>query len=74
MNLEILFLKKKKQKIKKRVHRLYENAVNLYNHCYPTIFNDYNTITDEEKEEMDKKCNPRYLFLKAITMINGTKN
>ena len=31
---------------------MYKNAVNLYNTLLTIYFNDYNNITDEEKEEM----------------------
>ena len=55
---------------------MYKNAANLYNtllavyfnYLYNTLlvayFNYYNNIADEVKEEMDKKHDPRNLFLK----------
>ena len=48
MNLEILFLKQKKGEVLKRV---YKNVVNLYNTLLAIYFNNYNSITDEEKSK-----------------------
>ena len=61
MNLEIYFIQQKKQKNKqKKVHK---NVVNLYYTLLAIYFNHYNSITDEEIEEIDKKNNPGNLFL-----------
>lgn len=70
MNLEILFLKQKKEEVLKRV---YKNVVNLYNTLLAIYFNNYNSITDEEKKMMDKKMVLVIYFLKAPNMMNGTK-
>ena len=43
---------------------MYKNVVNLYNVLLAIYFNDCNSITDEEKEEIDKKYDPSNLFLK----------
>ena len=43
---------------------MYKNVVNLYNVLLAIYSNDYNSITDEEKEEIDKKYDPSNLFLK----------
>ena len=41
---------------------MYKNVVNLYNTLLAIYFNDYNSITDKEKEEIDKKYDPSNLF------------
>ena len=41
------------------------NVVNLYDTLLAMYFNDCNSITDEEIEEMDKKYDPSNLFLKG---------
>ena len=38
------------------------NAVKLYNTLPSICFNDYNNITDEEKEKMGKKYNPNNYY------------
>ena len=43
---------------------MYKNAANLYNTLLAIYFNDYNNITGEEKEEMDKIYDPSNFFLK----------
>ena len=44
---------------------MYKRTVNLYNTLVAIYFNEFNNITDEEKEEMDKKCDLRNLLLKG---------
>ena len=44
---------------------MYKNAANLYNTLLAIYVNGYNNITDEEKEEMDKKYYPSNLLLKG---------
>ena len=44
---------------------MYKNVVNLYNTLLAIYFNDCNSITDEEKEDIDKKYDPSNLFLKV---------
>ena len=43
---------------------MYQNDANLCNTLLSIYFNYYDNITDEEKEKMDKKCDPSNLFLK----------
>ena len=59
MILEILFLKKKKTKIKRK--SVHNNAEKLYNALLNIYFNQYNNIGD--KEHMDTKYDPENLLL-----------
>ena len=51
-----------KLKIKKK--SVYKNVVKLFNTLLAIYFNEYNNITDEEKEKMDEKYDPSNLFFK----------
>ena len=45
---------------------MYNNDAVLYSTLLAIYFNDYiNNITDEKKEEIDKKYDPSNLFLKG---------
>ena len=44
---------------------MYKNTVNLYNKLLAIYFNDYNSITDEEKEKIGEKFDTSNLFLKG---------
>ena len=43
---------------------MYNNARKLYSKLVNIYYNDYNDITDEEKERMGKKYVPKNLFIK----------
>ena len=60
-----------KTKIKKKI--VYNNAVNLYNTLLTIYFNQYNNITDEEKEKIDEKYNPNNLLIKGYRFIESKK-
>ena len=44
---------------------MYKNIVNLYNLLLAIYVNDCNSITNEEKEDMDKKYDASNLFVKG---------
>ena len=45
---------------------MYKNATSLYNKLLAIYFKEYTSIADEEKEDMDKKYDPKNLFIKGI--------
>ena len=49
-------------KIKKIVHK---NARELYGKRLNIYYNVYNNISDEERERMDEKYNPKSLLIKS---------
>ena len=62
MNLDNRLLEQEKTKI--NIISVWQNAAGLYNTLPAIYFHDYDNITDEENEEMDKKHDPSNLFLK----------
>ena len=53
---------------------MYKNAVNLYKTLLVMYFGDCNNITNDEKEEVYKKCDPNNLFLKIYKYDKWYKN
>ena len=51
--------RKKKNKI------VYNNSRKLYSRLLNIYYNDYNDISEEGKEGMGKKCNPKNLLIKG---------
>ena len=49
---------------KNKKNRMYKNNASLYNTLLAIYFSYHNSITNEEKEGMDKKYDPNNLFLK----------
>ena len=49
---------------KKKKKKVYNTALRLYNECLRIYFDEYNSITDAEKKEIDKKYDSTNLFLK----------
>ena len=62
---------KSKTKTKKRT--VYNNAKKLFNKLLSIYYNDYNVVTDEEKEKMGEKYNPKNLLLKGQKFIESEK-
>ena len=58
---------KVKTKAKKKI--VYNNTKNLYIIQLSIYYNDYNYITDEEKEKMGEKYNPNDLLIKGQRFI-----
>ena len=50
---------------------VYHNAIKLYNTLLSIHFNDYNNITDEEKQKMDENYNPNNLVIKSYRFIES---
>ena len=48
---------------------MHNNAKKLYSILLSIYYNDYNEITDEEKENMGKKDNPNNLLIKGARII-----
>ena len=53
-------------KTKKKRKIAYKSAKELYRKLLSIYHNDYNDISDEEKERMDEKYNPKNLLIKFI--------
>ena len=66
-----ILLEKRKQKVKKRT--VNDNAKNIFSKLLSIYYDDYNDITDEEKEKMGEKYNPRNLHLKGQRSIESKK-
>ena len=64
--------RKLKTKAKKRT--VYNNAKTLYSKLLSICHDDYNNITDEEKEKMGGKYNRKNLLLKGQRFIELKKN
>ena len=64
---QTLKTKSKKKKI------VYNNALNLCNKLLSIYFNDYNNITNEKKEQMNKKYDPNNLLIKGYKFIDSKK-
>ena len=60
-----------KTKAKKKT--VYNNAKKLYSKLLSIYYDDYNDITDEEKEKMGEKYNPKNLLLKGQKFIELKK-
>ena len=60
-----------KTKAKKKT--VYNNAKKLYSKLLSIYYDDYNDITDEEKEKMSEKYNPKNLLLKGQKFIELKK-
>ena len=58
---------KAKTKEKKKI--AYNNDKKLYSILLNIYCNDYNDMTDEEKEKMDEKYNPNDLFIKGQNLL-----
>ena len=52
---------------------VYNTAKNLYKKLLNIYYNDYNNITDKEKEEMGEKYDPRNLLIKGFRFIDSKK-
>ena len=63
--------RKLKTKVKKKT--VYNNAKKLYSKLLSIYYADYNDITDEEKEKMGEKYNPKNLLLKGQEFIELKK-
>ena len=63
--------RKVKTKTKKKI--VCNNAKKLYSILLNIYFNDYNEITDEEKEKTDEKYNPNNLLIKGQRFIELKK-
>ena len=42
---------------------MHNNVINLYNTLLTIYFNEYNNITNKEKEDIDKKYDPTILLI-----------
>ena len=60
-----------KTNVKKRT--VYNNAKTLYSKLLTIYYDDYNDITDEEKEKMGEKHNSKNLHLKGQRYIESKK-
>ena len=56
-------------KTKKNKKIVYNNARKLYSKLLSIYYNDYNDVTDEEKEGMGKKYDPINLLIKGQRFI-----
>ena len=63
-----------KSKTKAKKKTLYNNAKKLYNKLLSIYYDDYNDITDEEKEKMSEKYSPKNLLLKGQRFIDDEEN
>ena len=59
-------VKKDIKKFSIRLNRVYQTATRLNNELLKTYFDDYNSIIDSEKEEMDKTYDLTNLFNQSI--------
>ena len=62
-----------KLKAKAKKKTVYNNAKKLYGKLLSIQYDDYNDITDEEKEKMGEKYNPKNLLLKDQRFIELKK-
>ena len=62
---------KSKTKVKKKT--VSNNTKKLYNKLLSIYYDDYNDITDEEKEKMGEKYNPKNILLKGQRFIESKK-
>ena len=60
-------------KIKMKRKIVFSNAKKLYDMLLNIYFDDYNNITDEEKEKLGEKCNSNNLFIKGQRCIGLKK-
>ena len=60
-----------KAKTKEKKTIAYNNAKKLYSILLSIYYNDYNDMTDEEKEKMDEKYNPNDLLIKGQRFIDS---
>ena len=58
---------KAKTKEKKKI--VCYNAIKLYNKLLSIYYDNYNDITDEEKEKMGEKYNPKNLLIKGQRFV-----
>ena len=58
-----------KLKIKSKKRIVYSNAEKWYSKQLSIYYDDFNSITDEEKEKIGEKYNPKNLLLKGQIFI-----
>ena len=52
---------------------MYHNAIKLYNTLLRPYFNDFNNVTDEEKEKIGEKYNANNLLIKSYGFIESKR-
>ena len=65
-------LRTQKTKFKQKI--VHNNAINLYNTLLTIYFNQYNNITNKEKEHMDKNMTSEFYLLQVVTLMFGRKS